>query len=227
MLIGERSIEELNHSIAYESYIGNCEGFAVLRTEESSSHNENITHNSSYYSQNTAGIILNTSASNETGYNESISNHNIEGSRVDGGSAQPVESENFRANSNDYNSSSIFIRQQEVFISNLDAVVGKWQRGSWNADIVATVSDDMSSHVSGVSLLGADQSGEQEFSCTTGLSGMCTLQLNNIFDEKIIFQIVRLWKKDYTYNEKKNRDLDGDSDGTFISITAPLQSNLR
>jgi hypothetical protein len=94
----------------------------------------------------------------------------------------------------------------------------------WRAIVTIKVVDDSNQPVSGATVSGVWSNGATgSGSCTTNTSGTCSLNKNNIRRAtlSVRFTVNNVTKSGWTYNAALNSDPDGDSNGTFITITRP------
>ena len=111
---------------------------------------------------------------------------------------------------------------REIFVTNLEAYPSITCDREWRTDIFVKVSDDTID----VLVEGIDKNDENVQSCKTRINGHCSLSFYGLSMESITFEIVSLSKNGYIYNASKNIDYNGNSDGTFITVTkSMLQSN--
>ena len=111
-----------------------------------------------------------------------------------------------------------------MHIGDLDGAKVNTASNRWRATVTIKVVNGSNQPVSGAKVTGAWSNGESGTgSCTTNTSGTCSINKNNIRRAvlSVRFTINNVTKSGWTYNAALNSDPDGDSNGTFITITRP------
>lgn len=95
-------------------------------------------------------------------------------------------------------------------------------RTKWEASVTILVHDENENPLAGVSVTGSWDAGG-EANCTTGADGTCSVTKNNLKTsvQDVTFTITEVVLSGYEYLPGANHDPDGDSDLTFIVISAP------
>jgi hypothetical protein len=94
----------------------------------------------------------------------------------------------------------------------------------WRAIVTIKVVNGSNQPVSGATVSGVWSNGATgSGSCTTNTSGTCSINKNNIRRAtlSVRYTVNNVTKSGWTYNAALNSDPDGDSNGTFITITRP------
>jgi len=109
-----------------------------------------------------------------------------------------------------------------VHVGDLDA--SSLASGSrWNATVIVTVHDASDAPVSNVTVNGSWSNGATGTgSCITGADGACTITRSNLKTSvtSATFTVTNL-VANFPYDSSANRDPDGDSNGTTITISRP------
>ena len=108
-----------------------------------------------------------------------------------------------------------------MHIGDLDGVRTN-QKSSWTASVTVMVHNANHGPVANVTVSGSWSIGGTG-SCTTDGSGQCTLSRTTIpkKTQNVMFTIVNVTKSTYLYTSFDNHDLDGDSNGTNITVRSP------
>jgi PKD repeat protein len=95
----------------------------------------------------------------------------------------------------------------------------EWARNKWRATVTITVLDADDSPVTGAEVIG------DWGSCDTLASGQCTIIKDGISAKvpSVSFTVSDVSHPGYTYDSGENRDPDGESTGTSITIERPPQ----
>ena len=93
---------------------------------------------------------------------------------------------------------------------------------NWSASVTIAVVDAGAASVAGVSVSGTWAAGGSA-SCTTDATGRCTVTRSGIHKNTASarFVVTQLTKTSFSYDPTRNRDPDGDSDGTAITVVRP------
>jgi serine protease AprX len=96
------------------------------------------------------------------------------------------------------------------------------KKGGWTATVTLTVHNSSDAPLSGVVVTGSWSDGTTA-SCTTGVSGTCTLPVKNLNRKatSIGFTVSSLSRSGYSYLSSANHDPDGDSNGSSIVVNKP------
>lgn len=106
-----------------------------------------------------------------------------------------------------------------MHVADLEGAPGG-KRGS-QAVATITVHDQNHNPVAGVTVTGT-WTGGSTASCTTDASGRCSLSRSWAKKQtSLTFTVSGLSKSGYTYRPAENHDLDGDSNGTFVTVVKP------
>jgi hypothetical protein len=105
-----------------------------------------------------------------------------------------------------------------MHIGDLDGVRTN-QKSSWTASVTVTVHNANHSPVADATVSGSWSIGGTG-SCTTNVSGQCTLSRTTISrkTQSAMFTIVNVTNSTYLYRSVDNHDPDSDSDGTNITV---------
>jgi PKD repeat protein len=98
------------------------------------------------------------------------------------------------------------------------------QGSTWTAIVTITVHDGNESPVSNATVSGTWSNGTSgTASCATNGSGQCTVSKSSILKRtgSVKFTVDNITPATLTYNSAANRDPDGDSNGTSITVTKP------
>jgi hypothetical protein len=109
-------------------------------------------------------------------------------------------------------------------ISDLDGSKLYTATNRWRAIVTIKVVNGSNQPVSGATVSGVWSNGATgSGSCTTNTSGTCSINKNNIRRAtlSVRYTVNNVTKSGWTYNAALNSDPDGDSNGTFITITRP------
>jgi serine protease AprX len=111
--------------------------------------------------------------------------------------------------------------QPTMHVGDLDGASATKKSG-WTASVTITVHDASDAALSGVVVTGSWSDGTTA-SCTTGVSGTCTLPLKSVNKRSttIRFTVSSLSRSGYSYLSSANHDPDGDSNGTVITVNRP------
>ena len=107
-----------------------------------------------------------------------------------------------------------------LHVGDLDGAAS--QKPSWQAKITITIHDASDQPLSGVTVGGAWGGGAAgTASCKTGRKGTCTVASPAVArgTTEVTFRMMGATAAGYIYEESANRDPDGSSDGTTITIT--------
>lgn len=111
-----------------------------------------------------------------------------------------------------------------VHIGDLDGNSLRIDRRQWDATLTVTVHDQTHTAVVGATVNGSWSGGiAGDTSCVTGINGTCqlTASVTSKRFKKVNFAVAGVVAGAQTYVEVANHDVDGDSDGTSISIPRP------
>ncbi len=111
-----------------------------------------------------------------------------------------------------------------LHIGDLDGAKVMTASNRWRATVTVKVVNGSNAPVSGAKVTGAWSNGETgSGSCTTDTTGTCKIIKNNIRYARtsVRFTVNNVVKSGWTYNAALNSDPDGDSNGTYITITRP------
>ncbi|MBW3576954.1 MAG: choice-of-anchor B family protein [Actinobacteria bacterium] len=94
---------------------------------------------------------------------------------------------------------------------------------TWNALVTVEVHDSNDALVDGATVSFSwrtERGSEGDATCDTGATGRCTVSVNGLpkRDGSVTFTVTGVTKTDYAYDGTANHDLDGDSDGTSITV---------
>jgi PKD repeat protein len=134
---------------------------------------------------------------------------------VDGGGATDTESQDV----------AVSDTPTTMHVGDLDGTKTS-ARNTWTAQVTVSVHDANHSVVQGAVVTGAWSEGATGTGqCTTGASGTCTVSQQGISKKtaSVVFTVNNVTHSALTYQNADNHDLDGDSDGT--TITVPPLSN--
>jgi hypothetical protein len=110
-----------------------------------------------------------------------------------------------------------------MHIGDLDRAASRTSR-NWTAQVTVLVVDQFARPVANATANGTWSGGAKGGgTCITTASGMCTIAKSGIALSKatVTFTITSLAKTGATYDRTKNTDLDGDSNGTVITVSRP------
>lgn len=111
---------------------------------------------------------------------------------------------------------------QSVHVTDLDANLTRLERGKWQTSVTIQVQDDRGDNVEGVTVQGIWSSRRlsKPASCTTDANGLCNVTLiirsNNL---PLTYMVNTLTHEYLFYEPAANNDVDGDSDGTSITVS--------
>ena len=108
-----------------------------------------------------------------------------------------------------------------MHVGDLDGSTTPGSRNTWNAHVTITVLDANNNPVSNANVAGSWSSGASgSASCTTGSSGQCTVDKNNLKGSvsSVTFTVTTVSHPTNTYNSAANGDPDSDSNGTTIIV---------
>jgi hypothetical protein len=110
-----------------------------------------------------------------------------------------------------------------VHVSDLDGSSTPGNRNRWSATVTITVMNDALELVSGAEVFGSWSSGVNGSGSCVTTNGSCSITKNNIKgnNSSVTFTVTNIVPGSGTYYPGSNSDLDGDSDGTSITITRP------
>jgi hypothetical protein len=111
-----------------------------------------------------------------------------------------------------------------LHIGDLDGLAENVNRKNWAATVTLWVHDTSENPVTDVTVMGTWSDGTSgSGSCVTDISGSCQVVSGNIKNRysDVAFAVTDLIISSNTYNASANHDLDGDSDGTMITILRP------
>src|SRR5215831_20731517 len=93
---------------------------------------------------------------------------------------------------------------------------------TWTATVTITIHDSNHGPVANARLSGSWSDGGAG-SCTTSGSGQCAVSKSRIpkSTKSMTFTVVNVTQPTLTYNALNNRDPDGDSNGTVITLSRP------
>jgi hypothetical protein len=94
----------------------------------------------------------------------------------------------------------------------------------WGASVTITILDDNGIPVADANVSGNWSGGiSGNAACTTSGSGTCTVTSSNVRKNKgsVVFAVSNVGHATLVYNPEANRDPDGDSDGTTITVSRP------
>ena len=110
---------------------------------------------------------------------------------------------------------------QNLHVGDLDDASTSGSRNRWNASVIVTVHDDGNNLVSGATVSGTWISGANGGgSCATGSDGRCEITKSNLKANvsSASFTVTTVAASGYNYNPGENKDPDGDSNGTTITV---------
>ncbi len=110
-----------------------------------------------------------------------------------------------------------------MHIGDLDWVATKTSR-NWTAQVIALVVDQFARPVANATVKGTWSGGAKGGgTCITTANGTCTIAKSGIALSKATatFTVTSVTKANATYDRTKNADLDGDSNGTVITVRRP------
>jgi len=118
-------------------------------------------------------------------------------------------------------SKSLTVIQPSMHVGDLGRAVTN-QGSTWTAIATITMHDGNHSPVAGATVGGAWSSGGTG-SCTTNASGQCAVAKSTIPKNtaSVIFTVANVTHAMLTYHSADNRDPDGDSNGTTITVNRP------
>ena len=116
---------------------------------------------------------------------------------------------------------SVSATPRQMHIADLDAAATR-QTTRWTAKVTIRVRNSSGGAVANVRVTGTWSTGET-MSCTTGSGGNCTVTKSKIGNGvlNVNFQVTGATKLDWAYLASANFDLEGDSDGTLITVFRP------
>lgn len=109
-----------------------------------------------------------------------------------------------------------------VHVGNLDGSPTAASGGKWNATVAVTVHTSTEGLVPNATVSGSWSTGSSG-SCATSSNGVCNITLNNISrnSASVTFTVTGVTLANYTYTPGANHEVDGDSNGTAITIAKP------
>jgi dipeptidyl aminopeptidase/acylaminoacyl peptidase len=113
------------------------------------------------------------------------------------------------------------VTQPTMHVGDLDRA-STLQPGSWTAIVTITVHDSSHSPVANATARGSWSNGGT-VSCTTAASGACTVSKSGLFKipATVTFTVVNVTHVTLSYQSAANHDLDGDSNGSSITVSRP------
>ena len=108
-----------------------------------------------------------------------------------------------------------------LHIEDLDAVGQRIYGRFWLAKITLTVQDSWYDPVIGATVYGVFDDGGTLFNCKTQSDGICSVQGYQYFRKCLTYTVLDISHPDYVYDPAQNRDVEGDSDGTNITVCRP------
>jgi PKD repeat protein len=108
-----------------------------------------------------------------------------------------------------------------LHIEDLDAVGQRIYGRFWLAKITLTVQDSWYDPVIGATVYGVFDDGGTLFNCKTQSDGICSVQGYQYFRKCLTYTVLDISHPDYVYDPAQNRDVEGDSDGTSITVCRP------
>jgi subtilisin family serine protease len=105
-------------------------------------------------------------------------------------------------------------------VADLDATSGRYNSNRWRADVAITVKDDLEQPVAGATVRGAWSRGTGgTTSCVTGAAGTCAVWRTIANSQTSVnWTVTSVTRSGLTYDPAANRDPDGDSNGTTITV---------
>jgi len=114
-----------------------------------------------------------------------------------------------------------------VHVGDLDGSSADAPRGRWEATVTITVHDSNEGAVSGALLEGSWSGGASgSGSCTTDASGQCSIVKGNLKSNvpSVTFSVSNVTSGVGDYVAGDNHDPDGDSDGSTITVSKPVEN---
>ena len=110
-----------------------------------------------------------------------------------------------------------------LHVGDIDGTGVKLQQGAWKAIVTITIHDSDHAPVAGAVVSGTfyQSTSVGPLSCTTGASGSCSIDSGQLPSKqgKASFTIETVTHASSDYDPSNNHDVDGDSDGTTISLS--------
>jgi hypothetical protein len=111
-----------------------------------------------------------------------------------------------------------------LHVGDLEGTAAWVNRAKWRATITIVVHDAGQNPVAGAAVSGSWSGGYTGLgTCTTDSAGTCSVISSNIGTKAdgVLFTVDSVSHTDYVYEAAHNGDLDGDSDGTSITLAKP------